>query len=295
MNYLIYFVYGGTDYNNEALYSLLSYYKYNAGTTVQVVIYTDNAAFFKKYLPDSVVYIDLTTQQLTEWKGAVNFNHRIKIKVLQDACSRFTGNILYSDTDTFYTKNIQPLFDVIDNGGILFHKSEDTLKENPGGIARKMRKFLKEHDTFNLPSQPARITIDENLAVWNAGSIGFKTDHCDILQSVLELTDEFYSCYHLFVMEQVAFNYFFQKISLPQSTENYVGHYWYFKEFREVMKVFFTHHDAKPFDTLVQEIDKINPEYLSTEKRAYKTMSFWQKQYTKLTKGRKWKIMDYKL
>lgn len=295
MNYLIYFVYGGTDYNNEALYSLLSYYKYNAGARVQVVVYTDDAAFFKKHLPDTIIYVDLTPEQLVAWKGEVNFNHRIKIKVLQDACSRFIGNILYSDTDTFYTKNIQPLFDTINNGGILFHKSENTLKQNPGGIARKMRKFLKQHPTFNLPSQPSPIAIDENLAVWNAGSIGFKTEYRDILQSVLELTDEFYSRYHLFVMEQVAFNYFFQKISLPQSTEDYVGHYWYFKEFRQVLKIFFAHHEGKPLDTLVQEIDTINPEYLSTEKRAYKTMSFWQKQYTKLTKGRKWKIMDYKL
>lgn len=295
MNYLIYLVYGGENYNNEALYSLLSYYKYNDASLAQVVIYTDEPAFFKKHLPQGITYITLTTAQLTEWKGEVNFNHRIKIKALQDACTRFQGNILYSDTDTFYTKNIQPLFNSIDKGGVLFHKSENTLKDNPGGIARKMRKFLKQYPTFKLASQPEPVYIDENLAVWNAGSIGFKTEFSGTLQSILELTDEFYSRYHLFVMEQVAFNYFLQKISLPQSTEDYVGHYWYFKEFRLVMKEFFTFHEEKPFDALITEIDKINPEYLSTEKRAYKTMNFWQKQFTKLTKGRKWKIMDYKL
>lgn len=294
-NYLLYLAYGGDDYNNEALYSLLSYYKFNTQAQNRVVIYTDNTGFFKQYLPEDVIYRELAPEELTEWKGTVNFNHRIKIKVLQDACTRFKGNILYTDTDTFYTRDITPLFDKIDKGAILFHKHENTLRNNRGGIAGKMRRFLKKHNTFALKSQPEHVILTENLAIWNAGSIGFKTDFCDVLQPVLELTDELYSRYRLFVMEQIAFNYFFQKISMPESTEDYVGHYWYFKEFRTVLKHFFLHHKGKPASMLIADIHKIDPFYLSSEKRAYKVMSFWQKQWQKLSKGRKWKIMEYEL
>ena len=52
---------------------------------------------------------------------------------------------------------------------------------------------------------------------------------------------------------------------------------------------------SKSFEEMIVEIDKINPEYLSSEKRAYKKMSFWRKQFHKIQKGRKWKILDYKL
>jgi hypothetical protein len=112
---------------------------------------------------------------------------------------------------------------------------------------------------------------------------------------VEELVDELYSKNQLFVMEQIAFNYFFQRKTKPLESKNHIHHYWYFKEFRGVLSHFFEHNKSKSFEEMIVEIDKINPEYLSSEKRAYKKMSFWKKQFHKIQKGRKWKILDYKL
>lgn len=295
MNYLVYLAYGGEDYYNEALYSLLSYYKYHEAGDNSILLYTDNVDFFSSHLPDEVIYTGLTTEIIKEWKGSINFVHRVKIKVLQDAALRFQGNFLYLDTDTYFLKNCNELFDTINAGELVFDRCEGRLIDNPGGIARKMRKFLKKENSFTIPSQNEPVSIDEKFTPWNAGIIGFNSGFEKLLYQVVELTDVLYSKHQLFIMEQIAFSYFFQKDNAPIAAESYTHHYWYFKEFRVVLKQFFNYHKNKPFFQLKDEIHKIDPQILSSEKRAYKKMSFWQKQKQKLTKGRKWDISDYEL
>lgn len=295
MNYLVYLAYGGEDYCNEALYSLLSYYKYHEPGENRIVIYTDNIDFFSSRLPDNVIYTELTPEKIKEWKGSINFVHRVKIKILQDAASRFQGNFLYLDTDTYFLKNCNEFFDSINSGELVFDRCEGSLIDNPGGIARKMRKFLKKENSFLIPSQNEPVTINEKFTPWNAGIIGFNSGFEKLLYQVEELTDVLYSKHQLFVMEQVAFSYFFQKDNTPIAAKSYIHHYWYFKEFRNVLDNFFEHHKNKPFLQLKDEAHKIDPQILSSEKRAYKKMSFWQKQKQKLTKGLKWDIPYYEL
>jgi len=295
MNYIVYFAYGGIDFQHEILYSLISYYKFHEIDENKLIIYTDNVAFYKNKLPKSVLYFELEEQTISSWKGKNNFVHRTKIKLLQEITSNFNGNFLYLDSDTYFTKNTSQLFSEINNNMVYFDRCEGKLIDNTGGIARKMRTFLNQENLFSIASCSNEIKIDSDFIVWNAGVIGFNSSHSNKLFLVEELTDVLYSKCKLFIMEQVAFNYFFQIDSKPQVTENFIHHYWYFKEFRTVLKDFFNHNKLKKIEELVVEIDKINPEYLSKEKRNYKKMSFWQKQYHKITKGRKWKIMEYKL
>ncbi len=295
MNHLVYLAYGGEDYYNEALYSLLTYYKYHEPGENRILLYTDNTVFFSGQLPDDVIYTELNADKIKEWKGSINFVHRVKIKVLQDVTSRFQGNFLYLDTDTYFLKSIKLLFKEIANNNLVFDRCEGRLIDNPGGIARKMRKFLKKESSFMIPSQSEPIVIDETFTPWNAGIIGFNSSYSDLLDKVEELTDVLYAKNQLFVMEQIAFSYFFQKSKQPIPAESYIHHYWYFKEFRTVLQDFFNHHKNKPFLQLKGEVHKIDPQILSSEKRAYKKMSFWQKQKQKLTKGRKWDIPPYEL
>ncbi len=295
MNYLVYLVYGGVQYNHEALYALLSFYKYHAGNTITVVLYTDDEAFFNSQLPQGVVYVGLSPETITEWKGASGFNHRLKIKALQDACTRFKGNILYCDTDTHFTRNAEHLFATVAQCGIVFHKAEGALATGKGNVARKMRAFFAENPEFTIPSESQPLHITSALQVWNAGVIGFSTQYAPVLQKVVELTDAFCQKSDICVLEQVAFNYYFQQLAVPVSAEKEVEHYWYFKEFRQVLANFFQHHSSTPFNILVAETDKILPYNLSEEKRAYKRMGFWQKQWTKLSKGAKWRITPYRL
>lgn len=295
MNYIVYFAFGGKAYQNELLFSILSYFKFHKADENQIIIYSDDIHFFKNKLPQSVKYHNLSNDTVVHWKGQYNFVHRVKIKVIEDITSKYEGNFLYLDTDTYFTKNCCEIFENINSNSIYFDKCEGKLIDNKGGIARKMRVFLKKQNKFKIPSLSEIITIDDNFTVWNAGVIGFNSSFSDQVKLIEELVDELYSKNRLFVMEQIAFNYFFQKKTSPLESINYIHHYWYFKEFRGVLSHFFEHNKLKSFEEMVLEIDKINPEYLSSEKRAYKKMSFWKKQFHKLQTGRKWKILDYKL
>lgn len=294
-NYLVYLVFGNDNFYNEVFYSILSYFKYHQENENQIIILTDNVAFFKHKIPHHIIYQELNEEKIKLWKGKINFVHRVKIKAIQEVSSHYSGNFLYLDTDTYFTENCSKIFKNINSNSIYFDKCEGKLIDNLGGIAKKMRKFLKTQNEFEIKSSIEKVKIDENFIVWNAGVIGFNSNSTKNLVFIEELVDVLYSKCRLFIMEQIAFNYFFQIETILLVADETIHHYWYFKEFRTVLTDFFNHNKHKKFKELILEIDKINAFNLSKEKREYKKMSFLKKQLHYLKNGRKWKIIDYKL
>lgn len=295
-NYLIYLSFGNDDYHRETLYSLISFYKFHTEKDpIKVLVYTDAADFFKTILPSNVHYRIIDRQQIQDWKGTLNYIYRLKTKVLQEVCATYTGNFLFVDTDTVFLKNCSPLFDEIQKGQLLLDTCEGRLIDNPGGIARKTRAFLKQQSAFSIPSDDETIYINEQFVAWNSGTIGYTNAISKILIQVEELIDVLYAKSKLFVVEQIALSYYFQKNKKPFATEDYIHHYWNFKEFRSVLKAFFDYHKSKSISELTPLIDKIHPQRLSVPKRQYKKLSFLQKQWRKMTTGKKWEIPDYEL
>ncbi|GAA4048507.1 hypothetical protein [Flavobacterium chungnamense] len=294
-NYLVYLIHGNPIYYYELHYSILSAYKHKVNELSKIVIYADDVVYIKTHFPEDIEVFSIDSTTIGKWKGKDNFIHRMKVKVIQDIVSKYEGNFLYLDSDTYFTKNCSEIFNNINSNSVYFDKCEGKLIDNKGGIARKMKAFLKNESEFKIPLLNETIKIDSDFTVWNAGVIGFNSSYSNQLKMVEKFVDLLYSKNQLFVMEQIAFNYFFQKQTTPFESKNYIHHYWYFKEFRSVLTHFFEHNKSKSFEEMIVEIDKINPEYLSSEKRAYKKMSFWKKQFHKIQKGRKWKILDYKL
>lgn len=293
-NYIVYLSFGSIDYYNETLFSILSFCKYHKNDAVHLLLYTDDVAFFKNKIEFHVTYHEIKVEQLKIWSGSCNFNHRSKIKVLEEVTTKYFGNFMFVDSDTYFVANCTPLFEHINNGAIVLDKCEGKLADIRGGIAKKLRRFLKKENHFSTKSDDS-VLFDEQFTMYNTGTIGFNSKYKSILTKVLQLVDVLYPKCSLFIMEQVSFSYYLQRETKPISSEKYIHHYWYFKEFRTVLAAFFEHNKATPFNQFLIECDKINPEQLSTEKRRYKAMTFWQKQFHKITKGRKWKIMDYEL
>jgi len=275
---------------------MISFYKFHSGKdAIKVLIYTESPDFFTAVLPPEIHYRVLDSQQIHEWKGASNYVYRLKTKVLQEVCTHYSGQFLFVDTDTVFLKNALPLFEEIKKGKLLLDACEGKLIDNPGGIARKTRTFLKQHSTFSIPSDDESIYIDEQFIAWNSGTIGFTNAIANTLVQVEELIDVLYAKSKLFVVEQIALSYYFQKKQQPLATEDYIYHYWNFKEFRPVLKAFFDYHKPKFLLELTDAIDRIHPKRLSQPKKEYKKLSFFQKQWRKITTGKKWQLPDYKL
>ena len=295
MNYNIYQVHGNVDYYYEALYSILSYYKFNSNSKNKIVIYTNNDEFLKKYLPNDVIYIPINTEKIKEWRGKIDFVHRVKIKIIQDFTSKYQGNFLYLDTDTCFTSNIDGVFNSIENDILLLDKYECDLFNSKSLIIKRIATFFKKNKLQISNSEFISIDVTKPFYLFNAGVIGFNSKFSPFLIDVESLTDFLYPKLKSHITEQFAFCYYFQRLQKPQVTDEKIYHYWDFKEFRTILKEFFDFYISKSFIELISEIDKIDPKTLSKDKADYRKMTFFQKIIKRILKGRKWEIAKYNL
>src|SRR6187551_3757079 len=107
---LLFQAYGDIGNINECRFSLLKYFAvYNKPPSeTAIIIYTDQPNYFLSYTDffSGIQLRLIDAEQIKEWRGADNFVHRVKIKIMQDCFTTFKGSLLYCDTDTYI---LQPL------------------------------------------------------------------------------------------------------------------------------------------------------------------------------------------
>lgn len=295
MKYLLYQAYGNIAIIQEALYSILSFYRIRPDAAdVTVIVYTDNEQPFKELFANKKVEcVLISEEQIKKWKGDINFVHRLKIKVLQDFFERYSGEVLYLDSDTCFTKNMQPLWQEIANGKLIMHTLEGRISDRINPVFKKLAHFLSRN-TIAL-KDGSKINIPASTDMWNAGVLGLKPEHKHILDEVLLLTDSMYPVYPKHIVEQFAFSYYFQQHAEVLAAEDYIYHYWNFKEFRTVLADFFAHYKGKGVDVLIEKMQNIQPMELSKAKMQFESLGGVAKFFRKLKVKNGWQMPDYKL
>lgn len=297
-NYVVFQAYGNKAIFHEAIYSVISLYRFGNNQNYQIIIYTDNQTVFEQYLSQiSIIYEPITTQQIKEWRGENDFVHRFKIKMLQDFFSKYTGNLLYVDTDTVFREPLTEIFVQISQGQRFFHLEEGQLNKQKGSLAKKIVRFLEKNEFANQPINEFKTTptnqnalkISPTTVMWNAGVIGMNSSQKNLLDTILWLSDVMYEKYQKHVMEQLAFSYCFQTNHTVKPTDYAIYHYWFFKEFRVVLEKFFEEHQGKSLSEFSLLIDGINPEILVIPKKNYEAMPKWKRWLWKL-QSKTWKI-----
>ena len=287
-NYVVFQAYGSTAIIHEAMYAILSLYRFGDEKNFQLVIYTDNKAVFQEYMHDVPISYELVTPtQIQSWRGEQNFVHRFKIKMLQDFFSKYTGNVLYVDTDVVFRESLTPIFEQISKGQLFMHLAEGQLDKQKGSLAKKITRFVKNNEFINPNTSSAEhsIKISSTTVMWNAGVLGLSTSfHTPLLDTILWISDAMYSRYQKHVMEQLAFSYCLQTHSVIKPTEYAIYHYWFFKEFRTVLASFFKKYKGASLETLRTKVDTINPEVLVVPKKNYEAMPKWKRWWWKLRK-----------
>ncbi|MBC8109984.1 MAG: hypothetical protein H7Y04_02885 [Verrucomicrobia bacterium] len=283
--YLLYQAYGHADIFNECFYSILSFFRTSTTITtkqVKIVVYTDKPEKFADY---PVITEKLAAEKITEWRGEKDFVHRLKIKVLQDFFSKYPqAALIYSDTDTAWLQDGYSLFEEIKNGTLYMHIREETLDSKTTLLGRKIYRFLKKND-FGIPL---------DTFMWNAGLIGMNEKKQDLLQEVLKLSDKMYAAYQKHVMEQLAFSFIFQKYGRILPAENYVYHYWNFKEFRVVLNDFFMETASCSFEEKVALSVCILPFEMAKAKNDFKKQPYLLQKIRKMI-GKSWQMPPYTL
>ena len=286
---ILFFAHGGKEFLNEVLFAVLSYYQHHKANVNKLVIYTDNVAYFKETLPREITYVPVTSEQIKQWRGTIDFVHRIKIEILSDAFSRFPEqNILYLDSDIHFKENISFLQTKIENNIPIMSLKEGNIFKSKLRHFRKLASYLSSHQHIIALTPPIKVPLE--LYMYNAGIIGLSSNDKDIVDKALLITDFLYPYVHTHVTEQFAFSVLLFKKGTIYEAEQHIHHYWYFKEFREIINTFLQVNQGKSFEELVTLSTNINPEYMGSEKWTYKHKSFFQKLLQRITTGRKWKI-----
>ncbi len=236
-NYLVFLCYGNERVFRECTYALLSLsrlYQTGLPDNLEIWIYTDNQDWFRSFKenPLPLHYRQADKETIKGWRGKIDFVHRVKVEVLKDFTKDKNGNILYVDTDIVFTHPIDKMLADINNDALYMHTLEGRVSDGSNPIFRKLNRFLGDERKIGDKQL-------NNMAMWNAGVLGFNTKHKELLDKVLKFTDEEYAKFPKHIMEQFAFSVYFQVTAEVKAAAPYIFHYWKLKEADHILKSFF--------------------------------------------------------
>jgi hypothetical protein len=280
-SYIVMQCYGHESIFHECAYALLSlskWYRKAKLPVAEICIYTDKPEWFNTFkgctLPLQFRQIDMAL--IKQWKGAIDFVHRVKIEVLKDFIQNKEGNILYLDTDIVFTQPIDKLLGGIAEGKLYMHVMEGKVHETGNVILKKLSAFLKQHPSVQVNNKT--IAIDPDVTMWNAGVLGFKTQYGYLLDDILAFTDTVFTQFPKHIVEQFAFSLFFQRTAAIHTATPYILHYWNLKEARQILASFFLYFNDKSWDELIRYSDLVQIHVPMQEKVSFlENRSIWGK------------------
>jgi len=264
-NYIVFLCYGNKGVFYECAYSLLSLARLCTPKDLrntEIWIYTDDAEWFSPFKSNllPIFYKEINETTIKQWRGTINFVHRVKVEMLKDFTSGHSGNVLYVDTDVVFTHRIEDIMQGIDNGQLYMHCMEGIVKDGGTTILSKLNRHFKgaKHKINERPLT--------DMAMWNAGVIGFNTKFKSLLDKVLAFTDEEYPKFPKHIIEQFAFSVYFQLEGNVKAASPYIFHYWKLKEARTVLASFFDHFRGNSLEELIRYSSLIQMPALMQEK-----------------------------
>lgn len=204
-------------------------------------------------------HIDANT--IKQWRGSIDFTHRVKIELLKDFTQTRTGNVLYLDSDTVFINRIGKMLEQIQVGKLYMHVMEGRVSDKQNPVLAKLDNYLRKNPGRKVKGQPIY-----DLAMWNAGVLGFNTQYNHLLDEVLKFTDSEYPKFPKHIVEQFAFSVSFQEQDDVKSAAQSILHYWNLKELRPLLSSFFDHFRDKSWEELTQLSQLIQIHVLIQEK-----------------------------
>ncbi len=223
---LVYQAYGLEDVIRQTQFSIVSLLtQLKSPTSLEIWVYTDRKDIFDRYFGThpSIRYVEITMDQVRKWRGSIDFVHRVKVEILQDAGKKFQGGLFYADGDTYFLSDPNEIFSQVNDRYSLMHIAENALIEGKDPLSKKILKFCKKNQ-FDIRGE--HVAVGPSTVMWNAGVLGISEHNKKLLPLVLELTDQMHSMYQKHVMEQLAFSFFLQTRSDVQAADHVIYHYW---------------------------------------------------------------------
>jgi hypothetical protein len=219
-----------TEYR-RAILTILSFYAHTTVETAEtkIFLFTDKPDFFETYLSGlPVEFVLLTADKIKQMRGEIDFLHRMKIAVIEEAFALCEGVLLYADSDTFFTGDPAPLLQELSEKKVFMHLPEYPFKKEVEDETNTYQNFyaLINRQDFML-TNGSRLQVMPEHWSWNAGVMMFHPAHARLIPDVYALTDQFYPQSSSHASEQYAFSLVLQSNAEIKRCDSVIYHYWY--------------------------------------------------------------------
>lgn len=134
----------------------------------RVAVYTDKPSFYK----DLPLEVHDISESIKEWTLDGKYHFRIKNLVLQNALKTYGGTLIHLDSDILIEKNLNILFDLINDKSALLYLNEGPVlkkkKAYTNLIQSNSSEFLKYHADLNQINMYGSAVIGINASMLSA-------------------------------------------------------------------------------------------------------------------------------
>ncbi len=222
--------FGRTYEYHRLIMMVWSFYAF-ADHNIPTLVFTDRPEYFKAYFQGlPVSYSVLDAAKIKKMRGEIDFLHRMKIALIEEAMAGTTDNLLYTDSDTFFIADPTALMEQVSAEQSFMHTHEYVFEEHrnaalPAG--QYINAFIECLDVQQpkIPGTDMRITTQ--MSSWNAGVLMLHNSNKHYLDKVYQLTDLFFPASGSHAAEQYAFSVVLQSMGKLAAAETVIFHYWY--------------------------------------------------------------------
>lgn len=213
-------------------FAILSYYAHNDGATApKTILFTDQPSWFEPYFKElPISFVLLSPEKIKQMRGKIDFLHRMKIALIEEAFQTYNTNILYLDSDTFFVANPNHLMAQLSPQNSFMHLWEyqfETLRNLPLPGGATFQAFVKLIESKLFKVGDTDMKIEATMSSWNAGVMMLHQSHQALIPAVYQLTDQFYPDTQNHASEQYAFSIMLQTNTKLQACDAVIYHYWY--------------------------------------------------------------------
>ncbi|BBH43952.1 hypothetical protein [Pseudomonas sp. KU43P] len=265
---LVYLAFGPATYHHEACFSIVSALAHldtKAGEAIDIQVYTDNPAPYRK-LPVTVHLLDEATRKA--WNEPHGYHFRSKHVLLREVLRQHPLAVLI-DTDTFFRTSPMKLFHRVGQGRLLCNFIGPRYGANQKCLLYKnLLAILQQRDL-----------ADCQMPLLNSGVIGLTAADAPALDHSIALMDELYplarTAYTLeeFCLAVAAY----RKLELAECTD-VIHHYWSRKaQFRAKIQAWLRKHGDDPLSAAaladVLQVNDQLPRPPALHRLGYKALS----------------------
>ncbi|HEY8933594.1 MAG TPA: hypothetical protein VIM65_00165 [Cyclobacteriaceae bacterium] len=224
--------FGNEQEYKRAIFCIASFYAHCEDKSSACYLFTDNPDYFQKYLNDFPIrYFVLTPDKIKAMRGDIDFLHRMKIALIDEAFEHADQNLLYADSDTFFLKDpsekmsrLRPDISFMHLPEYSFESMRDWML--PAGVPFRAFINLISENQFKMPDGSA-LKIDTSGYSWNAGVMMLHTSHKKYIPEVYAITEQSYPFTKNHACEQYAFSIALQRHTTLHRCDDVSYHYWY--------------------------------------------------------------------